>query len=69
MADADDSGLFFVKNLKMPTEDGSRARLASHPQEGPGRKLDGKAALITGAGSGIGRASALMFAAEVQSWP
>ena len=27
-------------------------------------KLDGKIALITGAGSGIGRATALLFAAE-----
>ena len=32
--------------------------------EGPGRRLEGKIAIVTGAGTGIGRATALMLAAE-----
>ena len=34
------------------------------PSEGAPRRLEGKAAIITGAGSGIGRATALRFAEE-----
>lgn len=63
MADVGRFWSFFRQKSKAANR-GGKARSASHVQDGLRRKLEGKAALITGAGSGIGRASALIFAAE-----